>query len=140
MNLIDNLKSVFNNLNASNTNLLEQIYSEDLIFEDPAHKIHGLKNFKIYCQNLYQRVNKCKFEFKNVEYFNGGAILEWNMLLQHPRLNGGNEFNVDGVSVVKFNDKIYSHRDYFDLGAMLYEQLPILGSLTKFIKRKLGTT
>lgn len=140
MNLIDNLKSVFNNLNASNTNLLEQIYSEDLIFEDPAHKIHSLKNFKIYCQNLYQRVNKCKFEFKNVEYFNGGAILEWNMLLQHPRLNGGNEFSVDGVSVVKFNDKIYSHRDYFDLGAMLYEQLPILGSLTKFIKRKLGTT
>lgn len=62
------------------------------------------------------------------------------MLLQHPRLNGGSEFRVAGVSIIKFNDKIYSHRDYFDLGAMLYEQLPIIRTLTKFIKRKLGTS
>jgi len=139
VNLIKNLKEIFNNLNATNTNVLEQIYSEDLIFEDPAHKIQGLKNFQLYCQNLYQRVNKCKFQFHNVEYFSGGAILEWTMLLQHPSLNRGNEFSVAGVSIIKFNDKIYSHRDYFDLGAMLYEQLPLFGSMTKFIKRKLGT-
>ena len=59
--------------------------------------------------------------------------------ITHPRLNRGNEFSVAGVSIIKFNDKIYSHRDYFDLGAMLYEQLPLFGSMTKFIKRKLGT-
>jgi hypothetical protein len=35
--------------------------------------------------------------------------------------------------------KVRYHRDYFDLGAMLYEHLPLLGSLVKTIKRRLGT-
>ena len=60
------------------------------------------------------------------------------MLLQHPKLNSGKIFSVPGVSIIRYEDKIYSHRDYFDLGAMLYEQLPLLGGLIRMIKRKLG--
>jgi hypothetical protein len=30
------------------------------------------------------------------------------------------------------------HRDYFDLGAMLYEQLPLLGAVVRTLKGRLG--
>ena len=36
------------------------------------------------------------------------------------------------------NGKIYYHRDYFDMGAMVYEQLPLLGRIVRKIKQRLG--
>lgn len=132
------LQHVFGQLNANNIDLLDQVYADNIQFEDPAHKLDGLLNFKSYCRNLYQNVTICTFNFKNISYFEGGAILEWDMLLQHPKLNRGKKFTVPGISVIHYRDKIYSHRDYFDLGVMLYERLPLIGWLIRIIKCKLG--
>ena len=44
----------------------------------------------------------------------------------------------EGVSKLEFNEKIYKHQDFYDLGAMLYEHIPVLGSLVKIIKTKAG--
>ena len=138
MDIIDKLQQVFVELNSTNTHLLDDIYTANIKFEDPAHIVGGLDNFKKYIINLYQNVTTCTFKFSNIERFSGGAILEWNMLISHPKLNKGIIFTVPGVSIVRYDDKIYSHRDYFDLGAMLYERLPLIGRVIKFIKRNLG--
>ena len=132
------LQQVFSQLNANNIDLLDQVYADNIQFEDPAHKLVGLLNFKSYCKNLYQNVTICTFSFKNISYFDGGAILEWDMLLQHPKLNRGKKYTVPGISVIRYGDKIYYHRDYFDLGVMLYERLPLIGWLILIIKRNLG--
>ena len=60
------------------------------------------------------------------------------MLLQHPKLNRGKKFTVPGISAIHYGNKIYSRRDYFDLGVMLYERLPLIGWLILIIKRNLG--
>lgn len=138
MDIIEKLQKVFVELSSTNTYLLDDIYTKDMKFEDPAHRVDGLDNFKKYMVNLYQNVTSCTFKFSNIEHFNGGAILEWNMLISHPKLNKGIIFIVPGVSVVRYHEKIYSHRDYFDLGAMLYERLPLIGRVIRFIKRNLG--
>jgi hypothetical protein len=33
---------------------------------------------------------------------------------------------------------VYLHRDYFDAGALLYEHLPVLGTLIGWLKRRLA--
>ncbi|HDY7901818.1 TPA: nuclear transport factor 2 family protein, partial [Vibrio vulnificus] len=46
---------------------------------------------------------------------------------------------VKGVSHLKFEaGKVIYHRDYFDLGEMLYENLPLLGGIIRAIKQRLG--
>ena len=42
--------------------------------------------------------------------------------------------------MIEFDEagKVCQHRDYFDLGAMLYEQLPLLGPVVRTIKMRLG--
>ena len=65
------------------------------------------------------------------------AAIYWNMSYQHPRLNGGKIVNVQGSSHLKgCDDKVIFHRDYIDLGAMLYEQVPLLGRIIRFLKRR----
>jgi hypothetical protein len=37
------------------------------------------------------------------------------------------------------NNRIYYPRDYFDLGAFVYENVPMLGSIIKRIKQRLAS-
>lgn len=138
MLIIEKLQDLFNQLDGNNLYLLKDIYSDDMLFEDPSHKIYGLADFIDYCSNLYSNVTSCKFVFNSTTIKDKTAFLEWNMLLAHPRLNKGNKIIVSGISKIIFEEKIIHHRDYFDLGEMLYEHLPCIGSITKLIKKKLG--
>ena len=53
--------------------------------------------------------------------------MTWTMFLNHPKLRG-ETVRVEGASYLRTrNGKVYYHRDYFDLGAMLYEN-PATGS------------
>ena len=74
MDIVDKLQSTFNSLGANNVESLKEVYSENIIFEDPAHQIIGLDNFMLYCHNLYKNVSKCKFEFIHVSKLDGGGI------------------------------------------------------------------
>ena len=56
------------------------------------------------------------------------------MQLNHPRLNAGAAVTVPGSTLIRFRDKVFYHRDYFDAGAMVYEQLPLIGMLIRAIK------
>jgi hypothetical protein len=59
------------------------------------------------------------------------------MNYQHPRLNSGKVVSVQGSSHLKgVEDKVIYHRDYLDLGAMLYEQLPLFGRIIRWFKKK----
>ena len=54
----------------------------------------------------------------------------------HPKLAGGKDIVVDGATDLMFEEKIIYHRDYIDMGQMLYEQIPVLGSIIRYIKKK----
>ena len=59
------------------------------------------------------------------------------MTYQHPKLKSGEKIVVSGHSyLVSFEDKVITHRDYFDVGSMLYEHLPLIGYGISWIKKK----
>jgi limonene-1,2-epoxide hydrolase len=88
---------------------------------------------------LYTNVIKCDFDIRHHQQVEDSGFLTWTMQLQHPKLNGGEAVNVNGVSHIRFSgDRVIYHRDYFDLGEMLYENIPLLGFVIKNIKQRLG--
>ena len=46
----------------------------------------------------------------------------------------------DGMSEIMFNDQglIMSHIDYWDAAEHVYEHVPLLSSIIRFVKRKLN--
>ncbi len=131
---------LYKTLSSENLHLLEDVYSSDIQFIDPAHEIKGLKSLTDYFSALYQNVHSINFEFKDVLQQESSCYLQWDMAFRHKRFAGGRTIAVSGTTFLKFNDngKICYHRDYFDLGAMLYEHLPLLGRLLTNIKARLG--
>ncbi len=134
---LDNFVRVYQQLSKNNLELLGSIYHRDVIFVDPIHNIEGFNNLNLYFENLYQNLVSCEFIIEQVIRQDSQAAIYWKMIYQHPKLNSGRSVTIFGSSHIRGKeDKVIYHRDYLDLGAMLYEQLPVLGRLIRWIKSK----
>jgi hypothetical protein len=128
---------VYQKLSIDNLNLLSTIYHDRVTFIDPMHHVEGYDDLYQYFKSLYQNLSSCEFVIDDVIWQNSKASIFWTMTYQHSKLNKGRPVTVLGTSHIRGeDDKVIYHRDYLDLGAMLYEQLPVLGKLTKWIKTK----
>lgn len=126
-------------LDSSNLERLDELYSDDVLFRDPLHEVHGLPELRRYFTELYANVGELRFDFRGFdEVREGEGYLRWHMHYRHPRLASGGLITVEGCSHLLWDDKVRQHRDYFDAGALLYEHLPLMGSAIAWLKRRLG--
>ncbi len=130
---------IFNELRYDNTEILNNFYHPNIEFHDPVGTINGIETMKEYYKNMYKSVENIRFEFKSYSAnLEGRYFFAWDMFLKTPKLNSGKEFKVTGVSEILFsNNLVIYHRDYFDMGAFIYERLPVFGRLVKMIRNRL---
>lgn len=133
---IDKIKSIFNQFNGRNTEILDQLYEDDVSFQDPVISIKGLAKLSKYYAHAYKNVHFIKFEFQNFICDQDQIVAVWTMTAQVRGLNFAKPFHVEGVSVFKFSagNKLIFHRDYFDLGQMVYENVWGVSSLVRKVK------
>tara|TARA_R110001592_G_scaffold227724_1_gene483976 strand:- start:9159 stop:9653 length:495 start_codon:yes stop_codon:yes gene_type:complete len=118
--------------------LFNEVYDENLLFQDSFHKIESREAFSHYCTELYQNLKSCDFDFHDQWLSEGQAMLTWTMSYSHPKLNRGRHISVQGASHIRFHEKVYFHQDYFDGGALLYEHVPVLGSIIQQLKKRMA--
>ena len=128
----------YQSLSGDNLAALREIYAPNIHFQDPGHQLNGIAELVSYFENLFSNVKSCRFEIEQVMEQEGEAFVRWQMRFAHPKLNGGQTICVPGVSQLRFSEQIDFHRDYFDLGVMLYEHIPVMGTLVKTLKRRLS--
>jgi len=115
--------------------VLANIYTEDIVFIDPVKSISGLDDLTKYFENLYQSVTACHFTLTSHLPNSRRYSLEWLMHLQHKKISNNQEIELNGASFIEFkDDKVCYHRDYYDLGALVYERIPILGSVIRKVR------
>ncbi len=136
--LVEHFKDYFRQLHRSDLSQLRRMYADDLVFRDPVHEIRGLVELEDYYTALCADLTECRFEYLD-ELINGrSAYIKWVMHFRHPKL-GNRPVSVRGVSHLRFGEKIEFHEDFYDMGAMLYEQLPLLGNLTRWLRLRLAS-
>lgn len=120
---------------------LDGVYGHAVLFVDPVTTHTGIGALKAYFSRLLENAAQCRFDINNVvpceqNDNNIHFVVTWTMQLT---LKSGKFIALDGISELRIeNDLIVYHRDYYDIGAMVYEHLPVLGKLIKYIKRKLA--
>ncbi len=117
---------------------LQDFYHADACFVDPIHRVQGTQAMQAYFSHSYQNLLDCQFTFTRHNRCNDDIYIVWDMHFRHPRLQRGAVIHVPGMSHLQLRaEKIHYHRDYYDAGAMLYENVPVLGTATRWLKRKL---
>lgn len=136
--IIDRFKKLYSELNNDSLKQLPKVYSQNVTFIDPVGTHNGLTALTDYFHNLLEAEQPCRFTINDIAYVDNSGTVAWVMHYQHPKLNAGHPLQLEGVSLVKVKDDlIYYQRDYYDLGQMLYEHVPVVGFLVKKLKSRL---
>jgi len=129
-------KTYFNQMKLSDDNALNEIYSDNVTFIDPIHRINGIKNLKSYFEKLNNNLVEGSFQFTDESVIDNTVYLQWEMNLQLKRPK--KTVKASGISVLTVEQKIIRHRDFFDAGELFYENIPVLGSVIRFLKKKIA--
>lgn len=135
--ILDRFKETFRDLTKADWSQLDKIYADNIIFKDPVHEIKGLVAVEDYFANICTDLLECRFEYLDQVASDNTAYLKWVMHFKHPRL-GSDIIDVRGVSHIRWNQKIEYQEDFYDMGAMLYERLPVVGGVTRWLKLRLA--
>lgn len=138
--LIDRLKEFYAEMESSKLSELKEFYHEEISFTDPVHQVNGLDHVKEYLENSIKNVDYCHFTFTHELFDDNGGYLTWQMRFAHPKVRDGAEIVVPGVSQLAFDkddDTIREHTDFYDMGALVYEHVPVMGWLTNKVKSRL---
>lgn len=121
--------------------LLPQLYAPNALFIDPVHRIQGLDAIDGYFRAMSTDLKHCEFHFDSLLADEQQVCVKWRMVFAHARLRGGQSITVPGMSwLLIADDRIVRHEDSYDMGAMLYEQLPVFGRLVKWLRSRLADT
>lgn len=142
---INSVMQLYGNFNQQTVAALGNVYSPDIIFIDPFNRVEGLAELTRYYSAMLDGLQECQFEFQQVIENSSApvpgrveqAVLLWTMHYRHKKLASGKKLSINGNSHLKFQDKVFYHRDYFDAGAMLYEHVPLLGFAIRGIKNRM---
>ncbi len=130
----------FDDLSVDTMHLVDEYYTEDIQFLDPMVEITGRDNLKDYYAGVYAAADEVSFEYLSEIQYQQELVLVWRMTFNNKKLNKGKDIIVDGTSHIKLNDQgqAYYHRDYFDMGAMIYKYVPVMKHMVKYVNRRLA--
>jgi len=138
MALINDFKDFYRSPGIAGLEDIDRIYTQDVEFHDPVHTVNGRLALKNYLRGQYQSARGMSFTYQDEQISDHKATITWVMRFSHGRLNKGKPIDVKGMTLIHFTDRVYYHEDFYDLGAMLYRHIPVLGSLVRFINRRLA--
>ncbi len=137
LQLIDRFKDFYRDVKHPKLGSIDQVYADDVLFKDPVHELRGAEALHTYLSEMSVNVQSGRFEYLDQIVSDDMAYIKWNMHFKHPRL-GKDTITVRGMSQVQFHDRIYFHEDVYDLGQLIYEHVPLLGSVVKGLKKRLA--
>jgi hypothetical protein len=137
--LKEKIITTFNSFNLENMKALDSFYDKNAVFQDPLTKRQGLSEIISYYSGVYKKVTSIKFDFEEMTHSDLTFTAPWKMTLAVKGLNSGKPYSVEGLSIIKFNNSglVVYHRDYVDIGAMVYEKIPLLGTAISLLKKSL---
>lgn len=115
---------------------LAQVYARDASFKDPFNEVQGLEPIAAIFEHMFEQVNDPIFVVTTSVMQGSQAFLTWDFLFTMKRFSTEQQCIKGATHIVFGQDgKVVVHRDYWDAAEELYEKLPVLGSLMRWLKR-----
>ncbi|MEX0603436.1 MAG: nuclear transport factor 2 family protein [Marinobacter sp.] len=134
--VVERFKTLFNQMSSNDLGSMSEVYHPEVTFTDPFVTVQGVDALEEYFNGAYENVIECYFEFSDPISSGDNVCLPWVMKLRHKRIRRGELIAVDGITRLHLEDGLVkTHRDYFDAGQLLYENLPVLGSAVRWLRK-----
>ena len=127
----------FQSISADSARTLSLIYTDDVWFKDPFNEVHGLEQVSHIFTHMFEQVDAPRFVVTHSVLQDDQAFLTWDFLFRMRRFSD-EEQCIRGATHVRFasDGRVAYHRDYWDAAEELYEKLPVVGSLMRWLKTR----
>jgi steroid Delta-isomerase len=128
------LATLFETFAPADVQRLGEYYRENAFFKDPFHEVRGLPEIQRIFASMFETMEDPRFAVTQRIANGREIVLLWRLsfrLRGAPQsLDGASHLRLDGQGLVEW------HRDYWDPAEGIYEKLPVLGALMRWIKRR----
>jgi hypothetical protein len=137
----DNLVAFFETLSPQSVAQLHTVYDEQATFKDPFNEVQGLAEIERIFRHMYVALDQPHFVVTGQVVDGAQAFLTWEFRFRFKRFDTTTLQAVRGASHVLFNAQglVTMHRDYWDAAEELYEKLPVLGGVMRWLKKRANT-
>ena len=134
----ENLASFFEALSPQSVSQLHTVYDAHATFKDPFNEVQGLPEIERIFRHMYVALDQPHFVITGQLVDGAQAFLTWEFRFRFKRFDTVTLQTVRGASHVRFNDQglVTLHRDYWDAAEELYEKLPVLGGVMRWLKQR----
>ena len=115
---------------------LAQVYALDAQFKDPFNEVRGLDEIGRIFEHMFEQVKDPCFVVTTRVLQGPQAFLTWEFRFRMKRFSNEAQCILGATHVIFDADgKVAVHRDYWDAAEELYEKLPLIGSVMRWLKR-----
>ena len=124
---------------ASMREKVQQVYAADAYFNDTLKELVGAAAIEEYMAHSMEATESVRAVVDDISSSGGDYYVRWTMDIRFKNYNDGKVARSVGISHLRFDGdgKIVLHRDYWDAAGGLYEYLPVVGGLIRWIKGRL---
>jgi ketosteroid isomerase-like protein len=133
---VQRIVEFFEHLTRADLARLAEIYRDDAAFKDPFNEVRGAAAIARIFEHMFDTLEGPRFVVHDAVVEGAQCFLTWDFVF----VRGGGELVVRGASHLRFADdgRIAVHRDYWDAAEELYEKLPLLGGVMRWLKRRIS--
>ena len=137
---IERLVHFFENLAPDNLQNIGKYYTEDTYFRDPFNEFNSCAKLEAVFADMFHRLNNPKFTVTEIIAQDSQCVLIWDFDFAIKSYQPSVVKRIHGSSHIRFaaDGRANYHRDYWDAAGELYEKLPVVGGVMRWLKRRMG--
>lgn len=132
----------FEHLKPADLGHLNAVYAPDARFKDPFNDVTGLPAICHIFEHMFANLHAPHFAVTERVVQGGGAVrqavLVWEFHFRFKTVKPAEWQCIRGVTHLRFDAQglVTLHRDYWDAAEELYEKLPVVGGVMRWLKRR----
>jgi len=135
---VERLVQFFEQLQPQDLQRLPDIYSPEARFKDPFNEVQGLAEIERIFAHMFVALDSPHFIVTERIVQDNKCFLVWDFRFRFKRFDTTSWQTVRGGTHLVFDAQglVTLHRDYWDAAEELYEKLPLVGGMMRWLKRR----
>jgi len=143
--VVDALVTAFEHLQPADLSTLSNWYAPEARFKDPFKEVQGVAAIAAVFEHMFETLHEPRFVVTERIVQGQQCFLVWDFVFRFKSMDSATTQCIRGGSHLQFVQsidgtwRISLHRDYWDAAEELYEKLPLVGGLMRWLKKRVNS-
>lgn len=135
---VNNIVTYFETITPQSIARVAELYAPDATFKDPFNDVRGLPAIERIYSHMFEALNAPRFIVTSQLVDGPACFLIWEFKFYFKNFDKTTEQTVRGGThlLLDAQGKITAHRDYWDPAEEVYEKLPVVGGVMRWLKKR----